>query len=222
MKDFISPVKYGKLLSISIGKKYIYGPESNDRIIAPYDGVINEIDSSKCNGFIRLQHYVNGNIYYSEICGINSSDIFVSIGMKVSQGEMLSKCGSENIIYEIKDSRYEKLPLMTFFTLSSNKKEDTEKEEKKKEEKKKEENKKEENKKEENKKEENKKEENKKGWKPDFSKKIMLPDLFTTALLTPIDFANKALSSYKGKKETKEEDEEKLMEEIKRIKKLLK
>ena len=196
MKDFINPVKYGKLLSISIGKKYVYEPESDDRIIAPYDGVVNEIDNSKCNGFIRLQHYVNGNIYYSEICGINSSDILISIGMKVSQGEMLSKCGSENIIYEIKDSRYEKLPLMTFFTLSSNKKEDT-------------------------KKEENKKEENKKGWKPDFSKKIMLPDLFTTALLTPIDFANKALSSYKGKKETKEDDE-KLMEEIKRIKQLLK
>ena len=216
MKDFINPVKYGKLLSISIGKKYVYEPESDDRIIAPYDGVVNEIDNSKCNGFIRLQHYVNGNIYYSEICGINSSDILISIGMKVSQGEMLSKCGSENIIYEIKDSRYEKLPLMTFFTLSSNKKEDTKKEENKKEE-----NKKEENKKEENKKEENKKEENKKGWKPDFSKKIMLPDLFTTALLTPIDFANKALSSYKGKKETKEDDE-KLMEEIKRIKQLLK
>jgi len=217
MKDFISPVKYGKLLSISIGKKYVYEPESNDRIIAPYDGVVNEIDNSKCNGLIRLQHYVNGNIYYSEICGINSSDIFISIGMKVSQGEMLSKCGNENIIYEIKDSRYEKLPLMTFFTLSSNKKEDTEKEENKKEEKKKEE-----NNKEEKKKEENNKEENKKGWKPDFSKKIMLPDLFTTALLTPIDFANKALSSYKGKKETKEEDDEKLMEDIKRIKELLK
>ena len=208
MKDFIKPIKYGKMLNTSTNKKYIYEPDSNDRIIAPYEGVITDISDSRCNGFIQLQHYIDGKYYISEICGINSKDIFAINGMKVSQGEELSKCGNENIIYEIKDSYNEKLPIATFFVLSKNKKEENKKEE----------NKKEENKKEKNNKEEEDNEPKKWKWDLELDKPITkVPDLFTSMLLSPLEFAKKALSS---KKETKEDDEN-LKEEIKRIKELI-
>ena len=42
MKKFIKPILYGKVKDIK-DKKIIYEPESNDFIVAPYYGTIDEI-----------------------------------------------------------------------------------------------------------------------------------------------------------------------------------
>jgi hypothetical protein len=62
-----------------------------------------------------------------------------------------------------------------------------------------------------------------KEYKPPYRKIEKVPDLFTSLFLSPINLAYKALTDFPGKKDKKEtSEEEKLNEEIKRIRQLLK
>ena len=60
---FIKPIKYGSLTS-ETSKKHIYTPDVTDTIIAPYDGVITDVNQSKCDGFIQISHLLNGKVFY--------------------------------------------------------------------------------------------------------------------------------------------------------------
>jgi septal ring factor EnvC (AmiA/AmiB activator) len=217
--NFINPIKYGKLTDES-SKTYTYTPEADDSIVAPFDGVVTLVDNKKCDGFIQISHLINGKVFYSEICGANKN-IFVGGGMDVKKGQTIASCGGKNVTFEIKDGNKDKVSISPFMLgLSQTQKDNTEK--KKELEKEKEPKKEKESEKQNNKKKEddllNKKE--KKGWdltNPKDPKE--LPNLFTSLMLTPFAFIEKGL---KPKKKEMEEEEEKLNEEILKIKKLLK
>lgn len=213
--SFVKPIKYGTLTSDS-SKTFVYTPEQNDQIVAPFDGVITDTNLNKCGGFIQLSHLIGGKLIYSEICGVNKN-ILVGSGMEVKKGEVIGQCGGKDVTFEVKDSNKDKITIAQFFSTKSevekNKKEDETKksdDSKKKEEKKKQEKNQEDNLNE---------PKDKKGWdwkNPRNPKE--LPNLFTSLMLTPFTMIEKGLTS--KKKENKEEDE-KLNEELKRIKKLL-
>lgn len=212
--SFEKPIKFGRLKSSSsTNKKFVYTPDSFDKVLAPYDGHIDEIDLNKDDGFIKIKHNVDGETIYSELKGVtkNSNDLYISWGKDVKKGEELAKAGTTDIEFQIKDKERNFKNIDPYFSLSPKK--DEKKGEKKSEEKKSEEKKSEEKKNEKNK----LKDDDSEGWNLN-RKASELPSLFTTALLSPLSLVNQIFSS---KKETKEE-EEKLMEEIKRIKQLLK
>ena len=103
MKKFIKPVLHGRVKEAK-DKKIIYEPESDDFIVAPYDGIIDEIQEGlreNRNGFIRIKHSVDGETYYSEISGLK--DITTQRGVDVRQKDKLSRTGNYDVEYEIKN-----------------------------------------------------------------------------------------------------------------------
>jgi len=219
--NFIKPIKYGKLIDES-PKKYTYESDTSDTIIAPYNGVIYDTDTGKCEGFVQIAHLVDKKVIYSEICGINRN-IYVSNNLEVKQGDIIGHCGGNKVTFEIKDSNKRNIKIEPFFADTFEKNTEPEKDkglEKDKEPKKEKEGLKKEPEKEPKKEDPNKNvdgDKDKKKW--DFNRKLEdVPDLFGSLLLTPLDIVNKAFTP-KKKKETSEEE---LKEEIKRMKQLIK
>jgi hypothetical protein len=221
---FIKPIKYGHLTN-ETSKKHIYTPDNVDSVLAPYEGVITDVNYSKCDGLIQISHLLNGKVFYSEICGVNKN-IYVGSGMSVKKGDIIGQCGGKDIKFVIKDSNKNEIDLQPFFVgkFETDKK-DLDKKDSDKEKKEKglgepssnnEKNK-------ENKKSEKNKEDDEDENKPwdftNYNPGMTLPNLFTAAALTPFDFIEKAL---KPKRKEKKEEIEDLQEELKRIKKLLK
>jgi hypothetical protein len=201
---FIDPVKFGKVKERK-DKKIIYNPESDDFIIAPYDGVIDEIQEGlreNRNGFIRIKHSVDGETYYSEISGLK--DITTQRGVDVSQKDKLSRTGNYLVEYEIKNKSKDKVSIGPFFTGDIGGK--SSKELKKSDSG--------------SSKSRNDDNDSYNDWNKPYRKIEKVPDIFTSLFLSPINLAYKALTDFPGKKENKEEKE--LNEEVKRIRQLLK
>jgi hypothetical protein len=201
---FIDPVKFGKVKERK-DKKIIYEPESDDFIIAPYDGVIDEIQEGlreNRNGFIRIKHSVDGETYYSEISGLK--DITTQRGVDVSQKDKLSRTGNYLVEYEIKNKSKDKVSIGPFFTGDIGGK--SSKELKKSDSG--------------SSKSRNDDNDSYNDWNKPYRKIEKVPDIFTSLFLSPINLAYKALTDFPGKKENKEEKE--LNEEVKRIRQLLK
>jgi len=201
---FIDPVKFGKVKERK-DKKIIYKPESDDYIIAPYDGTIDEIQEGlreNRNGFIRIKHSVDGETYYSEISGLK--DITTQRGVDVSQKDKLSRTGNYDVEYEIKNKSKDKVSIGPFFmgdiggkSSKELKKSDSG-----------------------SSKSRNDDNDSYNDWNKPYRKIEKVPDIFTSLFLSPINLAYKALTDFPGKKENKEEKE--LNEEVKRIRQLLK
>lgn len=199
---FIKPIKYGKLIDQS-SKKYTYKLDSFDRVLSPYDGVIYDINQNKCDGFIKVLHSVNNETFFSEFCGVPQIDII--FGAKVKQGEPIGSGHNNEVKFTIKDKNNESINLDLFlqrdFDISKKEKEISKKE------------------KEITKKEKEKNKEYKGGkrdWNDWMDYKSEGPDIFTSLMLTPFDFINKAL------KDKPKEERDDITEEISRIKDLLK
>jgi hypothetical protein len=217
--SFVNPIKYGKLTNSS-SKTYTYTPEKTDSILAPFDGVVSNVDYSKCDGFIQISHLMNGKVFYSEICGVNKN-IYVGGGMDVKKGDVIGNCGGKDITFEVKDGNKEKVSIAPFFIekteLDKDNKNISDKDNKKEPEKELEKNIEKKNKKKEK---EPTDDDDKKRWDfTGYNPSKPLPNLFTSLLLTPFAAIEAGL---KPSKKKTNEDEEKLNEEIQKIKKLIK
>jgi len=204
---FVKPVLHGREKTLK-DKKIIYEPGSDDYIVAPYDGIIDEIHEGlreNRNGFIKIKHSVNGETYYSEITGLR--DIQIQRGVDVNQKQKLARTGPYDVEYEIKNTSNDKVSLAAFFTgamaeigSKESKKSDSGS----------------------NKSGDDGYTNSKEPYKPPYRKIEKVPDLFTSLFLSPINLVYKALNDFPGKKDKKETSEEELNEEIKRIRQLLK
>jgi hypothetical protein len=178
---FISPIKFGRLTKEE-KKEYIYTSDSTDNVIAPYDGIIYDVDTNKCDGFIKIKHNFGGQFVFSEICGVNKG-IFVTINRPVQKGEMLGYCGGNELKLKISDGR-DYLPICCpFFEKKTAK----------------------------NKKEENKKEENKKvttTTRKNPNKDDNAFNIWDATILAPFDFISRALMAKNKKKDDEELNEE--------------
>jgi hypothetical protein len=204
-ESFIKPIKYGRLIEKS-DKFYIYQPDTFDTLLSPYDGQIvdyQEIEIDGYNGFLRISHYINGKMYYSEFKGFGTVLNLPQRRTNVTQGQELTKVGVGNIKYELRDEDKNKVNISPFF--GGIIKKDNEKSS---------------NNKSSNNKSSNNNYVGLKDPRSDSSSLNDIPDLFTPFLLAPIGFVNKALNIFP--KKNKKKDDEELNEEIKRIKELLK
>lgn len=171
-------------------------PDSNSStIVSPYDGDIVETDPSVCNGKIRIKHNINALSYYTEFCNVNR--IKVRTGEFIRQNEVIGDLGDNNLKVYVYDNTGKKHSVSEFIRTSDKKPEVSKKEKTK--------------------------DDNYTNYNKSYTSKSKYPGLYTlpfNAVLAPLTIFNNMMS-YKGKKKKVEEDE-KINEEINRIKRLLK
>jgi len=197
--SFAHPIKFGRLTKEK-NKEYFYTPDITDNVIAPYDGVIYDVDKNKCDGFIKIQHNFEDQIVYSEICGVNKG-IGVTINRPIYKGELLGHCGGNELKLKISDG-HNYLPICCpFFEVKNENKKDEK---------------------------ENKKDEKEKKkvttvtTTKNPSKYDDALNIWDATILAPFEFVTNALMAKDKKKEKDDDDKNKLNEEIKRIRQLLK
>ena len=168
---------------------------NSSTIVSPYDGDVVETDPSVCNGKIRIKHNLNALSYYTEFCNVNR--IKVRTGEFIRQNEVIGDLGDNNLKVYVYDNAGKKHSVSEFIKTSDKKLENPKKE-----------------------KWVDKEEDRR--YYDDYDNND-LPGMYTlpiNTLLTPLTIFNNMMS-YKGKKKKVEEDE-KINEEINRIKRLLK
>ena len=98
-KKFIEPSLGTRKGSSS--KTFIYSSYSDDRIISPYDGEVVSTSDTECGGNIKLKHYFNGKIIYSNFCGVNRSNVLS--GQNVYQSKPIGTFGDKELKFEVID-----------------------------------------------------------------------------------------------------------------------
>ena len=130
MKNFIKPVNGGQV-SYRGDKKMIISSFNGDRVLSTYDGIITESDPTQCGGFIQIEHDINNKAHFSNYCNVGR--IMIGRRVPVRQGETIGYVGDDNLEYEIFNSNGHKQSLHSFFTIKNNDKDDKTKKEKPKE-----------------------------------------------------------------------------------------
>lgn len=96
-----------------------------DKIYSPYEGRVVSTSQSSCGGNIRIEHNFKGSTLISNIC--EAATILVSRGDRVSSGQVVGKLGSSTLEYSLEDSRGSKLNPKSFFGVSGDNSKSTEK-----------------------------------------------------------------------------------------------
>ena len=204
---FINPVPYGNIDNfLSSSKVMVMNSYPNQKIVAPFNGLINNVDLSEKS--IEIEHNVNGSKVYSKINGIVNP--YVNKGYKVSQNDIIGFVGDEPIKYSITDRMGFKQNLDSFFKDLTNKKQTGDDEKKQKEV---------------DSKEKENKEKEKLSIDLGLSKDEQLPGLYRGMMnlfAAPFSVVGSALKGNLIKRKKSEEKEEKINEDIQRIKKLIK
>jgi len=99
-----------------------------DKIYSPYEGRVVSVSQSSCGGNIMIEHNFKGSVLISNIC--EAATILVARGERVSSGQLIGRLGGSILDYSLEDSRGNKLNPKSFFGLSG---EDKKQEERKKE-----------------------------------------------------------------------------------------
>jgi len=172
-------------------------PDPNSStIVSPYDGDVIETDPSVCNGKIRIKHNINGLFYYTEFCNVNR--IKVRNGEFIRKNETVGDLGDNSLKVYVYDNTGRKHSVSEFIKTSNEKTIDPKKEKKV-------------------------EKDSNYNYYNDNPRKDKYPGILTLPInmaLAPLSIFNDMMS-YKGKKKKVEEDE-KINEEINRIKELLK
>ena len=115
MNRFIPIIKNGNI-DKSQFKRWTFNPEiPQSDVIAPFGGTIFGINHNK--GLLKIKHNINGDSIITKIYDLDS--ITVSNGDVVKQGEKIGKAGSKSINLEIVDSGNLEQLITPFFTGSS-------------------------------------------------------------------------------------------------------
>jgi hypothetical protein len=180
-----------------------------DKIYSPYEGRVVSVSQSSCGGNIMIEHNFKGSVLISNIC--EAATILVARGDRVISGQVVGRLGGNTLEYSLEDPRGNKVNPKSFFGLSgdNNKPEDKEK----------------------NKDKEKYKEKEYYKKKSDGFERTrgltIAHQVFADALGAPLRiFKGKKMFTpgklFKGKKTESISNQEKLVEEIQRIKSLLK
>lgn len=206
---FINPATYGNF-KYKHSKSVELLSSPNTKIVSPYDGVVIYDYTPMCEDSIKIMHTFDEKVIYSVFCGIKSP--YVKYNDEVKQGSTIGKFLDDKVKYYIVDEDDEKQEIPTFFT---KKVKDGKKKEK-----------------------EDEPEDEKEIKTTDSSKNDETPNPFMDLFLSPLYVAKhvgkevkkdvkKLFSKKKDKKDDEdtkkdiEGEENKLTEEIERIKKLM-
>jgi hypothetical protein len=113
MEKFEIPVSGGNV-DDSNSKELVISSYQGNLVRAPYEGVIDKMDPNHCGGYIKIQHNVNGQQYYSSFCEVNR--ITVNRGDNIRKGSSIGIMGDKDITYSVLDSSSRKIRVKPFFS----------------------------------------------------------------------------------------------------------
>ena len=113
MEKFQIPVSGGNV-DDSNSKELVISSHQGNLVRAPYEGVVDKMDPNHCGGYVKIQHNVNGQQYYSSFCEVNR--ITVNRGDNIRKGSSIGIMGDKDITYSILDSSSRKVKAKPFFS----------------------------------------------------------------------------------------------------------
>ena len=194
MSKFIKPSSGSMSAS---GDDVEFNDSDLSKIVSPYNGVTTKVSLTDCGGRIVIKHDLGSETVTSEFCGVSTISTYT--GERLSQGDKIGSFGSSPIKYSISDSRGNKLNPKDYFGKSYG----------------------------DNKTPKNKTRDNNIGYEKSSGKKTsILGDLAMSALESPLKYFGKEISQNfwpsRFKKESIDGSDDMLLEEIQRIKTLMK
>ena len=194
MIQFINPVSGSRMIDIPGSKSIKLSPGYGTPIVSPYDGVVEDVE----NDSVTISHNVNNQNVYSKFSGIHRPQVGVNVPLR--QGETLAYGDATDIEYSVMDDNGRKVSVVPYFqginpnTTTHNHTTSNDDDEKKKE---------------------------KNNRPKPIAGKSYIADFLSDIALSPFKFVHKPMQ--KGlNKLSGVKDDDKLNEEIDRIKKLLK
>ena len=109
-----NPIPNGKMSNSMLSKTVEISSYNSDTIFSPAQGTIVSSDKFKCGGNIKIEHYIDGNTYYSNFCNVNRLISFT--GNQVRQGEIIGTVGDSPIEYSVTDKGGNKLDVSKFLS----------------------------------------------------------------------------------------------------------
>ena len=113
MEKFEIPVSGGNV-NDSNSKELVISSYQGNLVRAPYEGVVDKMDPNHCGGYVKIQHNVNGQQYYSSFCEVNR--ITVNKGDNIRKGSSIGIMGDKDITYSVLDSSSRKIKVKPFFS----------------------------------------------------------------------------------------------------------
>jgi hypothetical protein len=113
MEKFEIPVSGGNV-DDSNSKELVISSYQGNLVRAPYEGVVDKMDPNHCGGYVKIQHNVNGQQYYSSFCEVNR--ITVNRGDNIRKGSSIGIMGDKDITYSVLDSSSRKIKVKPFFS----------------------------------------------------------------------------------------------------------
>jgi hypothetical protein len=110
----LNPIPNGRISNSPFSKTIEISSYNSDTIISPTQGVTVSSDKFKCGGNIKIEHFINGETYYSNFCNVNR--IMSFIGNQVRQGELIGTVGDSPIEYTVTDKSGSKLDVGKFLS----------------------------------------------------------------------------------------------------------
>ena len=114
-----NPIPNGRTSTPYMSKTVEISSYNSDTIFSPAQGTIVSSDKLKCDGNIKIEHFIDGETYYSNFCKVNK--IMSFRGNQVRQGELIGTVGDFPIEYTVTDKGGNKLDVSKFLSGGFNK-----------------------------------------------------------------------------------------------------
>jgi hypothetical protein len=121
----LNPIPNGRMSTPYLSKTVEISSYNSDTIISPAQGTIVSSDKLKCDGNIKIEHFIDGETYYSNFCKVNK--IMSFRGNQVRPGELIGTVGDFPIEYTVTDKHGSKLDVNNFLSGVLNKTKDKDK-----------------------------------------------------------------------------------------------
>ena len=109
-----NPIPNGRMSNTPFSKTVEFSSYNSDKIISPAKGTTVTSHNPTCSGNIRIEHFIDGETYYSNFC--NVGNILLFRGYQVSQGELIGTVGDSPIEYTVTDKKGDKLDVGKFLS----------------------------------------------------------------------------------------------------------
>jgi len=96
-------------------KKTVIQSKSMGKLFCPYDGVVIGTYSTNCSGYLLIGHKINNDMYYSEFCGIPK--VFVGKNDTIRKGQTIGYFlnDTDTVYYTLYSLNHNKLDPRPFF-----------------------------------------------------------------------------------------------------------
>lgn len=122
MDKFIDPIPNAISKHYDDRKNKFTYKVNNDTVVAPYEGHIyfsqslqGNMVGTQCPNYIGIGHLVNNKMYFSHFCEVNRESSLSEM-QNVTQGQVIGKTGTNDATYRIVDTNNKKQDVREFFS----------------------------------------------------------------------------------------------------------